>query len=92
MAILEVKPALEVTAEEYALQMSTNLESAFHLSQLSHPLLKVSARGRIVFISSIAAQLVSAIPLSVYSMTKGQSPGGLNLRSLYRSLVPASNC
>ncbi|CAL9043774.1 unnamed protein product [Musa banksii] len=35
--------------------MSTNLDSAFHLSQLAHPLLEASGRGSIVFISSVAA-------------------------------------
>lgn len=66
---LEPKPALFVSPQEYAFQMSTNVESAYHLSQLSHPLLKASSRGRIVFISSIAGHLIPA-SCSVYSMTK----------------------
>ena len=34
--------------------MTTNLESAYHLCQLAHPLLKASGVGSIVCISSIA--------------------------------------
>ncbi|KAG1365839.1 Tropinone reductase [Cocos nucifera] len=64
------KPSEDCTAEEYSFLMATNLESAFHLSQLAHPLLKASGAGSIVFISAIAAVL--AIPnLSIYSATKG---------------------
>ncbi|PKA57747.1 Tropinone reductase like [Apostasia shenzhenica] len=65
------KKVLEYTEEDYSSIMATNLEAAFHLSQLSHPLLKASGRqAAVVFISSIAGQL--AAPLnSVYSATKG---------------------
>ncbi|CAI0393048.1 unnamed protein product [Linum tenue] len=34
--------------------MGTNLESAFHLSQLAHPLLKNSEGASLVFMSSVA--------------------------------------
>jgi Tropinone reductase 1 len=44
------KPTLEYTAEEYSFLMATNLESAYNLCQLSHPLLKASGAGSIVFI------------------------------------------
>ncbi|XP_010931230.4 noroxomaritidine/norcraugsodine reductase [Elaeis guineensis] len=65
-----VKAAVHFTAEEYSFLMATNLESAFHLSQLAHPLLKASGAGSIVFISSIAG--ARAIPnCSIYSATKG---------------------
>ncbi|KAH0454564.1 hypothetical protein IEQ34_016488 [Dendrobium chrysotoxum] len=47
------KTALEFKEEDYGFLLSTNLESAFHLSQLAHPLLKASGVGRIVFISSV---------------------------------------
>jgi len=51
--------------------MATNFESAFHLSQLAHPLLKASGAGSIVFISSIAG--IFAFPnASLYSATKGK--------------------
>ncbi|RWW44969.1 hypothetical protein BHE74_00049236, partial [Ensete ventricosum] len=48
----------------------TNLDSAFHLSQLAHPLLKASGSGNIVFISSITS-LVGIDNLAVYAATKG---------------------
>nr|ABW81084.1 TRL6 [Tarenaya spinosa] len=65
-----VKPTLDFTAEDYSLQMATNFESAFHLSQLAHPLLKASGSGSIVFISSISG-VVSISESSIYSATKG---------------------
>ncbi|XP_065878435.1 tropinone reductase homolog At5g06060-like [Euphorbia lathyris] len=64
------KPTLDFTAEDYSFLMSTNLESAFHLSQLGHPLLKASAAGNIVFMAS-SAGLVSISVGSIYSATKG---------------------
>ncbi|XP_038988417.1 noroxomaritidine/norcraugsodine reductase-like [Phoenix dactylifera] len=64
------KPAVDFTAEEYSFLMATNLESAFHLSQLAHPLLKASGAGSIVFISSIAG-VVAIGNLSIYAATKG---------------------
>ncbi|XP_050290501.1 tropinone reductase homolog At5g06060-like [Quercus robur] len=65
-----LKPAIEYTAEEFSTIFGTNFESAYHLSQLSHPLLKASGAGSIVFISSVAG-VVSLKNLSVYSATKG---------------------
>lgn len=50
--------------------MATNLESAYHLCQLSHPLLKASGSGSIVFISSVCG-LVAVFSGSLYAMTKG---------------------
>ncbi|XP_020590161.1 tropinone reductase-like [Phalaenopsis equestris] len=64
------KPAIEITEEDYRFLMSTNLESAFHLSQLAHPLMKASGIGNIVFISS-AGSLIAFPLLSVYGTTKG---------------------
>ncbi|RYQ92135.1 hypothetical protein Ahy_B09g098284 [Arachis hypogaea] len=50
--------------------MSTNFESAYHLCQLSYPLLKASGYGSIVFVSSIAG--LKALPYSsIYASTKG---------------------
>ncbi|GLU11545.1 hypothetical protein SLE2022_282830 [Rubroshorea leprosula] len=49
-----LKPTVEYTAEDYSFLMSTNFESAHHLCQLSHPLLKASGAASVVFISSIA--------------------------------------
>ncbi|KAF8045851.1 hypothetical protein N665_4310s0002 [Sinapis alba] len=64
------KPTLDYTAEDFSFHISTNLESAYHLSQLSHPLLKASGFGNIVFISSITG-VVSVLFGSIYSATKG---------------------
>ncbi|KAJ4869727.1 Tropinone reductase-like protein [Raphanus sativus] len=49
-----VKPTIECTSEEFSFIMATNLESAFHLAQLAHPLLKASGSGNIVLMSSVA--------------------------------------
>ncbi|KAK1279880.1 hypothetical protein QJS04_geneDACA014294 [Acorus gramineus] len=67
----KMKPAEEVTAEEYSQIMTTNFESSYHLSQLSHPLMKNnSGGGNIVFISSIAGA-VAGPSMSIYAATKG---------------------
>ncbi|KAK1297890.1 Tropinone reductase 1 [Acorus calamus] len=58
------------TAEDFSFVMATNFESAFHLSQLAHPLLKASGGGTIIFISSIAGSVAGPL-LSVYAATKG---------------------
>ncbi|CAN1315303.1 Tropinone reductase homolog [Linum perenne] len=58
------------TAEDMAMVMGTNFESAYHLSQLSHPLLKESGNGNIVNISSVAC-FVSFPSSSLYSSSKG---------------------
>jgi len=52
--------------------MTTNFESAYHLSQLAHPLLKASGAGSIVFLSSVCG-VVSINVGSIYSATKGNS-------------------
>ncbi|XP_020100453.1 tropinone reductase homolog At5g06060-like [Ananas comosus] len=64
------KPTTEYTAEDYSFLMATNFESAFHLSQLAHPLLKASGRGNIVFVSSIAG-VIGFPALTIYAATKG---------------------
>ncbi|CAN6874729.1 unnamed protein product [Brassica oleracea] len=64
------KPTMEYTSEDYVKIMSTNLESAFHISQIAHPLLKASGVGSIVFISSVAG-LVRLSTASIYGATKG---------------------
>ncbi|VAH82914.1 unnamed protein product [Triticum turgidum subsp. durum] len=77
------KAAVECTSEEYTHLMATNLESCFHLSQLTHPLLlgaSIAGGGSIVNISSLGGTL--GFPgLAIYSMTKG----GIN--QLTRSLA-----
>ncbi|GLT92591.1 hypothetical protein SLE2022_104220 [Rubroshorea leprosula] len=65
-----IKECTEHTLEDYSKLMTTNFESPFHLCQLSHPLLKASGNGSIVFISSVAGAM--ALPsLSVYAASKG---------------------
>ncbi|KAL7584838.1 hypothetical protein Lser_V15G44171 [Lactuca serriola] len=64
------KTTLEFTAEEYSMIMATNLESCYHMCQLTHPLLKASGAGSIVLISSVTG-LVHVSVGSVYSATKG---------------------
>ncbi|XP_074268003.1 uncharacterized protein LOC141591536 isoform X2 [Silene latifolia] len=61
----------EFTPNEYATVMATNLESAYHLCQLAHPLLKASACGSIIMMSSVCG-VVSVNVGSVYAATKGQ--------------------
>jgi tropinone reductase I len=50
--------------------MATNLESAFHLTQLAYPLLKASGGGSVIFNSSLAS-LFGIENLSLYCATKG---------------------
>nr|WGU11348.1 noroxomaritidine/norcraugsodine reductase 2 [Crinum x powellii] len=64
------KPIDDFTAEDLSILMATNLESAFHLSQLAHAMLKATGTGSIVHISSCCGQV--ALPgHAVYSATKG---------------------
>ena len=65
-------PTTELSAEEYSFLMATNLESAYHLCQIAHPLLKLSGSGSIIFISSVAG-VVGIFSGTIYAMTKGDS-------------------
>ncbi|KAK0604646.1 hypothetical protein LWI29_017775 [Acer saccharum] len=68
-----VKPTVEYSEEDFRFIMATNFESAYHLSQLAHPLLKSAASSgfaSIVFMSS-GAGIVSAGVGSLYGVTKG---------------------
>jgi Tropinone reductase 1 len=64
------KATTEYTVEEYSTLMTTNLESAYHISQIAHPLLKASGNGSVVFISSVAG-LVHMFSGSIYGASKG---------------------
>ncbi|KAM7499298.1 hypothetical protein LguiA_023712 [Lonicera macranthoides] len=64
------KATTDYTTEEYSMLMATNLESAYHLCQLAHPLLKASGVGSVVFISSVAG-LVHIFSGSIYGASKG---------------------
>ncbi|XP_031286223.1 senescence-associated protein 13-like [Pistacia vera] len=64
------KPTEENSAEDFSFLMTTNLESAYHLSQLAHPLLKASGAASIILMSSVCG-VVSVNIGSIYSITKG---------------------
>jgi Tropinone reductase 1 len=64
------KPTTEYSADDYSFIMATNLESAYHLCQLAHPLLKASGSASIVLISSVSG-VVAISSGSIYGMTKG---------------------
>ena len=70
MGTNKTKPTLEYTAQDFSFIMDTNFESAFHLSQLAHPLLKASSAGSIVFVSSVCG-VVSVSVGSIYGASKG---------------------
>ncbi|KAK1313619.1 hypothetical protein QJS10_CPA06g00039 [Acorus calamus] len=64
-----MRPAEDISAEEYSLIMATNFESGFHLSQLAHSLMRQSGKGNIVFISSVSSFV--AMPfVCLYASTK----------------------
>ncbi|KAL4179286.1 hypothetical protein AMTRI_Chr13g119300 [Amborella trichopoda] len=66
------KPTVAYTAEELSFVMETNFGSAYHMCQLSHPLLKASEVGNIVFISSVAGVVGVAVACGTpYAATKG---------------------
>ncbi|KAI5080800.1 hypothetical protein GOP47_0003983 [Adiantum capillus-veneris] len=71
VGVIEVKPAIDVTEDDFASTISLNLEAEYHFSQLVHPLLKAAGNGRIVFVSSILGMMTPAFPCSVYAMCKG---------------------
>ncbi|XP_010469818.1 PREDICTED: tropinone reductase homolog At2g30670 isoform X1 [Camelina sativa] len=70
VGVVRSKPTIEFVADDFSFHITTNLESAYHLSQLSHPLLKASEYGSIIFISSVGG-VVSMECGSIYSLTKG---------------------
>ncbi|GAB4860094.1 hypothetical protein Ancab_011572 [Ancistrocladus abbreviatus] len=64
------KKTVEYTAEDFSFLVNVNLESAFHLSQLAHPILKASGSASIIFVSSIAG--LNAVNVgSIYASSKG---------------------
>eukprot|EP00250_Pteridium_aquilinum_P009871 c18992_g1_i1 orf=362-1171(-) len=64
------KPTVEYTAEDFSHIMSTNLESAYHIAQLAHPLLKASGEASIIFVSSVAG-VVAIRSGTLYAASKG---------------------
>ncbi|KFK21964.1 hypothetical protein AALP_AAs48252U001400 [Arabis alpina] len=70
VGVLRKKPTTEYLADDFSFHMSTNVEAAYHFCQLSHPLLKASGNGSIVFMSSVTG-IVSFDCGSIYGLTKG---------------------
>ncbi|KAF4377470.1 hypothetical protein F8388_024961 [Cannabis sativa] len=68
--VLIQKKSIEFNAEDMSTLLETNFVSGFHFSQLSHPLLKASGNGSIVFISSIAGAMALS-DCAIYGATKG---------------------
>lgn len=64
------KEAVELTANDISTTMVTNFESAYHLCQLAHPVLKASRNGSVVFNSSIASDVALSLS-SIYAASKG---------------------
>lgn len=65
-----MKPTVDYTAEDFSLIVGTNLESAYHLCQIAHPLLQASGAGSIIFISSTAGSVATGSG-SIYEASKG---------------------
>ena len=59
--------------------MNINLQSAFHLSQLAHPLLIASGAGRIAFEPSICRVVSVNTGYPIYSAAKGAQFSRKNL-------------
>jgi Tropinone reductase 1 len=67
-------PTLEYTVESLRQIMSANVESAFGLCQMLHPLLR-AAHGVIVNVSSIASRTVVGTSTAAYTMSKAALDG-----------------
>lgn len=63
------KPTVDNTAVDYDHIMTTNLRSAYELTQQAHPLLTASAQGNVVFVSSVSG-LTHTSSGSLYGMSK----------------------
>ncbi|KAL6762496.1 hypothetical protein V8C86DRAFT_2518682 [Haematococcus lacustris] len=64
------KPTVDYTSEEYSRLMTTNLESAYHLCQVAHPLLKASGQAVVLCNSSVAGGPTAMRSGTIYAMTK----------------------
>jgi tropinone reductase I len=65
------KRAIEYIEEDYNFIMRTNIESAFWLSTSLHPLLKLSGKGSVVNVGSVAGGCGTALKTgAIYAMTK----------------------
>ncbi|CAL5223261.1 g5745 [Coccomyxa viridis] len=64
------KSTVEYTAEDYSHIQNTNLESAYNLTQLAHPLLKAAGKSSVVMISSVAGGPSTVQSGTIYAMLK----------------------
>lgn len=64
------KATVDYTADDYAHVMTTNLESAYNMCQLAHPLLRAAGQSAIVMNSSVAG-LIGIKSGTIYGATKG---------------------
>ena len=68
------KPTLEYTVDDLRRVMALNVESAFELSRLCHPLLKTASQeagdASIINVSSTTSRTVVGITTAAYSMSK----------------------
>lgn len=63
------KPTADYSPTEYDHIMTTNLRSAFELTQAAYPLLKASEQGNVVFVSSVSG-ITHTSSGSIYAMSK----------------------
>lgn len=63
------KPTADYSPAEYDHVLTTNLRSAYELSQAAYPLLKASGHGKIVYVSSVSG-LTHTSSGSLYGMSK----------------------
>ena len=80
--------------DDFQRLVGVNLESAFALAQLAHPLLRASGDGVVIFNSSVAGGPTAMSSGSVYALTKvglgvllGPGPGH-SVRLLPRQPLP----
>lgn len=70
-------PRLPSTQEEWSFLLSTNLESAFALCQLCHPLLKATGDAVVIFNSSVAGGPTALMSGTIYGLTKVGGRAGM---------------
>jgi hypothetical protein len=70
------KPTVEYTEADFQALLSSNLSSAFHLTQLCHDMLKAAGAACVLFNSSVAGGPLAMKSGSIYAMTKGVSEDG----------------
>ncbi|EIE27353.1 NAD(P)-binding protein [Coccomyxa subellipsoidea C-169] len=64
------KPTVEYSSDDFSYITKTNLESAYNLTQLAHPLLKAAGRSSVIMMSSVAGGPTTVQSGTIYAMTK----------------------